>query len=194
MRPTRPALSINPDHRKELAEYFDETLASLAKYVALEESADADDMQLALAVAETLKGLVHSSDTDCEYYPCVLTGHNPLDDSFFAALGITRAQRASVSGWDNPKLEVVAAGNGDAERPAIALITRLNEGELEEISEYVDEEEQKTLNAALAKLEKIGPVVGVQLCTDDGASKVVLTLARRPSGAHVGVLTIRIET
>lgn len=190
----KPALSLTPDHRKELNEYFEDTIASLGKYFAIEESAAGDDMQHAQTVADILKDTVHSSDTDCSYYPCVLTGPNPLDDAFFAALGVTRADRASVSGWDNPKLEVVAAGTGDNDRPALALITRLNDDDLEEISEYLGDEEQEAVNAAIAKLETIGPIVGVQLCTDDGASKVVLTLARRPSGTHVGVLTIRIET
>jgi hypothetical protein len=195
MKTNRPALHLAPAHRRNLTEHFDDTMASLASYFTLEDgSAAADDMKQASAVAAALEGVVHSSDTDCAYYPCVLTGAEPLDDSFFAALGIARDAKARVSGWENPKLEVVAAGKGKGKRPALALITRLNEGELDELDDYLSEEEQTALTAALAQLETLGPIVGVQLCTDDGASKVVLTLARRESGAHVGVLTVRVET
>lgn len=195
MSDTRPTILLDPAHKKDLAEYFEETMTSLGTYFAVSEAAGDDaDMTEARAVAESLEGVVNSSDTDCEYYPCVLRGAEPREDSFFAALGVQKGAVASVSGWENPKLEVVPAGEGEGQRPALALLTRLGEYELEAIDKYLEEGDQAAIGRAIAALEKVGPIVGIQLCTDDGFSKVVLTMARRPSGTHVGVLTIRVET
>lgn len=189
-----PTLSLLPAHRADFSESFPETHESLVAYFDLADAKNDADFEDARAVAAALDGVLHSSDVDCEYYPCVLTGPDPTSDAFFTALGVARDARASVSGWDNPKLEVVSAGDGDGRRPALALITRLGDLELAQISDYVGEEDQEAIGRAIERLTAIGPVVGVQLCTDDGVSKVVLTLARRPGGAHVGVATVRIET
>ncbi|WAS90047.1 hypothetical protein [Nannocystis punicea] len=191
---SRPRLSLHPDHRTQLSAFFPDTFASLADYAELVDAADDGDLAAACAVAGELAGVVHSSDVDCDYYPCALLGPDPTGDEFFAALGVARDARAKVSGWDNPRLEVVRAGAGEGDRPALALITRLNEGELLRIGDYIVEDDQQALARALDRLAALGPVVGVQLCTDDGASKVVLTLARRAPGVHVGVLTVRVET
>jgi hypothetical protein len=186
---TRPRLHLVPQHRSDLLQYFEELMPSLSRYFELRD-AGGDDLVAARRVAELLEGVVHSSDTDCEYYPCVLEAEDPAGDSFFAAVGIARDARQSVSGWDNPKLECVRA----TERPTIALLTRLNDDELEEIDDYVGAEDLAALNKAADELAAIGTVTGIQLATDDGASKVCITVARRAPGVHVGVLTIRIET
>jgi hypothetical protein len=191
---SKPVLSILPKHREELTECFDDVMASLGTYFTLADAPNDADTEAARAVASALSGVVHSSDTDVEYYPCTLEAPEPTSPAFFQAVGVAEDARAKVSGWDNPKLEAVRAGKGDGERPAMALVTRLNEHELERISDYVVEEDQTAINAAIAELEAIGPVFGVQLCTDDGASKVLLTVATAKSGKHIGVLTIRVET
>lgn len=169
-------------------------MASLPRYLELHDAQEGDDLGAARAVAATLSGVVHSTDTDCDYLPCVLEADDPAADGFFAAVGVARDARASVSGWDNPKLEVVRAGEGEDRRPTLALLTRLNDHELQQIDEYVGEGDLAALRHASRELEAIGPVVGIQLCTDDGASKLCLTVARRAPGVHVGVMTVRIET
>lgn len=187
---TRPRLLLVPQHRAELLQHFEEMSGSLPRYFELHDAKDGADLEAARAVAAKLDGVVHSSDTDCEYYPCVLEADDPTGDAFFAALDVARDARASVSGWDNPKLEVVPS----TERSTLALLTRLNPGELEELDEYIEAGDQAALKAAIGVLESYGPVVGIQLCTDDGASKLCLTVARHAPGVHVGVLTVRIET
>ena len=193
---TKPTLYLLPEHHQMMTEGdVEPTFTSLAKYISLVAGAPAegDDMAQAEDIAESIADVVHSSDIDSSYYPCVLLGAEPLDDSFFAALGIARGTEVKVGGHENPKLEVVAAGKGKGQRTALQLITRLDDFYFEKLSEYVVEEDQVSLNAAIAKMEAHGPIVGVQLCTDDGVSKIVLTLARRASGAHVGVLAVLVE-
>jgi hypothetical protein len=194
---TKPTLYLMPDLHKEMTEGdVEAAFISLGRYIKLAAVAPPaeDDMAQAQDIVASLDGVLHSSDIDCAYFPCVLLGAEPLDDSFFAALGIARDAIAKVGGFENPKLEVVAAGAGEGHRSALQLFTRLNDSNFEELSEYVTEEDQESLTKAIAKLEALGPIVGVQLCTDDGASKIVLTLARRKSGAHVGVFTVLVET
>lgn len=191
---SRPTLSFLPDHRAEMADIYEDTFASLGNYFTLADAPNDDDTEAARTVAGALEGEVHSSDVDCDFYPCTLSGMDPTSDEFFAALGVARDARCKVSGWDNPKLEVRRAEPGEGEGSALALITRLNASELEDVAEYLGPDGKEPIDAAIARLEALGPIVGIQLCTDDGASKVVLTLARRPNGVHVGVLAIRIET
>lgn len=191
---TRPVLSLSPDHRAELEEFFEDTMASLGQYITLTDAGDDEAFARARAIAAALQGVVHSSDTDCDYYPCVLRAMDPTSDGFFDALGIARDARASVSGWDNPKLEAVRAGTGPGERAPVALLTRLGDYELGRIGDYVEDGDLAAMQRALGLLEAQGRIVGVQLCTDDGASKVVLTLAGRDDGVYVGVSTIRVET
>jgi hypothetical protein len=185
-----PRLLIVPEHRADLSENFEELMGSLPRYFELHDAKADADLEAARKVAAALAGVVHSSDTDCDYWPCVLEADDPASDAFFAAVGVARDARASVSGWDNPKLEVVRS----TERPTIALLTRLNDDELQAIDDYVGEEDQAALRRASDELAAIGPVVGIQLCTDDGASKLCITVARRAPGVHVGVMTVRIET
>lgn len=188
-----PTLAFLPDHRKELQDALPEAFASIGKYFDLRDAPNDAHTENARAVAAALEGVVHSSDTDCDYYPCVLSGADPDSDAFFAALGVARDARFSVGGYDNPKLEVVRAGSGEGERSALALISRLGEYELGQISEYLVESDQQAIGAAITKLESLGPIVGVQLCADDHATKLVLTLAKS-GDAYVGVAVVRIET
>ncbi|MFO0642439.1 MAG: hypothetical protein U0183_24635 [Polyangiaceae bacterium] len=190
---TLPALAFLPDHRKELVDALPEAFESIGKYFDLRDDRNDAAMENARAVAAALEGVVHSSDTDCDYYPCVLSGLDPDSDAFFAALGVARDARFSVGGYDNPKLEVVRAGSGDGERSALALISRLGDYELGNISDYLEAGDQKAIGAAIAKLEALGPIVGVQLCADDHATKLVLTLAKS-GDAYVGVAVVRVET
>lgn len=189
-----PTLSLLPDHLSELSESFEDMFSSLEKYFTFTQASNDDDIEGARSVAAVLEGELHSSDIDCDYYPCTLLGVDPLSDEFFAALGVTRDERADVGGYDNPKLEVTRAKPGEGEGSAIALFTRLSASALEELSEYLGPDGKEVYEAAIARLEAFGPIVGVQLCADDGASKLLLTLARRPNGVHVGVLTIAVET
>ncbi|MBK8214467.1 MAG: hypothetical protein IPK71_12060 [Myxococcales bacterium] len=188
-----PTLAFLPDHRNELVDALPEAFESIGKYFDLRDAENAAPIENARAVAAALEGVVHSSDTDCDYYPCVLSGVDPDSDAFFAALGVTRDARFSVGGYDNPKLEVVRAGSGEGERSALALLTRLGDYELGRLSEYIEESDQKAIGTAIAKLESLGPIVGVQLCADDHATKLVLTLAKS-GGVYVGVAVVRVET
>ena len=192
-RMSLPTLAFLRGHRKELTDGLPEAFASIGKYFDLRDASTDAHTKSARAVAAELEGVVHSSDTDCDYYPCVLSGADPDSDAFFAALGLTRDARISVGGYDNPKLEVVRAGTGAGERSALALLSRLGEYELGRMSEYLDESDQEAIGAAIAKLESLGPIVGVQLCADDHATKLVLTLAKS-GNAYVGVAVVRIET
>lgn len=200
METSRPTLYLLPEHRNRFTKSFDTTMASLAKYVTLEDSASpvSGDMAEASKIADALDGLFDSSDIDCPYRPCVLTGPDPRDDAFFASLGIARSAMTKVGGYDSVKLQVVTAANSierwDVERPALALITRLGKSEYEDISDYIEEDEVEAFEAAVEKLGELGPLVHIDLCSDDGSNRVVLTLARRESGTHVGVMTIRQET
>src|SRR5687768_9446476 len=121
---SKPVLSLLPKHREELNEYFEDTFASLGTYFTLADAPNDADAEAARAVASALSGVVHSSDTDADYYPCVLEAPEPTSAAFFAAVGVAADARAKVSGWDNPKLEAVRAGNGENERSAMALVTR----------------------------------------------------------------------
>lgn len=190
---SRPTLAFIPDHRKQIIDALPEAFESLGAYLELHDAANDAHMEKARAVAATLEGVVHSSDTDCEYFPCVLAGADPGSDAFFEAVGIARDARTSVGGYDNPKLEVVVAGTDRSKRSALALLTRLSESSLDEISEYLEESDQRAIRAAITKLAAIGPIVGVQLCADDHATKLVLTVAK-DGDAYVGVATIRVET
>jgi hypothetical protein len=192
---THPVLTRSPAAREELVSSFEDTFASLANYFTLAEAADGDpDFTAATEIAEGLAEVVCSSDVDCNYYACTLAGPDLGSDEFFAAVGVGRDERQSVSGWDNPKLEVVPAGDGDGERPAILLITWLNGVGLDRLEEYVQGEDLAALERAVATLAGTGRVHGVQLCTDDRASKVQLTLSKRPGGVYAGVLTVSVET
>jgi hypothetical protein len=188
-----PILSFLPDHRKELEDTQAEAFESVGKYFDLRDAVNDAHIENARAVAGALEGVMHSSDIDCEHYPCVLSGADPDSDTFFAALGVTRDARFSVGGYDNPKLEVVRAGSGEGERSALALLSRLDDYELDRISEYLAESDQQAIGAAITKLESLGPIVGVQLCADDHATKLVLTLAKS-GDAYVGVAVVRVET
>jgi hypothetical protein len=98
-----------------------------------------------------------------------------------------------VGGYDNPRLDVVRAGSGQGERSSPALISRLGESTLRQISDDLVESDQQAIGAAIARRESLGPIVGVQLCADDHATRLVLTLARS-GDAYVGVAVVRIET
>lgn len=185
-----PTLSLLPDQLAELRASFADTFASLAQHFTLAAAEDAD-IAGAQAVADVLAGVCHSSDVDCEYYPCTLIGPDPSSDEFFAAVGVDRDARAEIGCRDNPRLEVVEARAGQGS--ALALLTRLGPHALGDLDGHLGPEDREAIDAAITGLAALGPIVGVQLCSDDGVSKVVLTLARRPSGVHVGLLTVRVE-
>jgi hypothetical protein len=70
----------------------------------------------------------------------------------------------------------------------------VNDDTWEKLDEYVEQADQAAYAKAVTALEAIGPVVGVCLCADDHATKLVFTLAQAASGAWSGVLAVRIET
>jgi hypothetical protein len=186
---TKPILYVRPEARTDLAKYYAGAWAALELRFTLAPWSDAGkDGKRADDIAAFLEGVVHSSDTDCEYYPVVLDGVDPASAAFFTALGIGAKERASVGGYDNPKLEV------SKKKKTLQLLTRLGDDEFEELDEYVEEAEQRALGKAAKALEAIAPPVGVQLCADDGASKVVMTLAAVGPSRNLGILAVRIET
>ncbi len=190
---TRPTLTLLPATREELSAFGD-AFASIEAYFTLAE-ADPEDPDFAAAVesAESMRGATRSSDIDCDYYPCTFAAPELDSEAFFTAVGVARATRTTVGGFDNPKLEVVVAGDGDGEheRPALVIISWLTGVTLDDIEEYIS---PLDFADAIALLERSGKLHGVQLCTDDGVSKIQLTVSRRPSGVYAGVITLSIET
>ena len=69
---TLPRLFVVPAHRSDLLQYFEEMMGSLPRYFELGDAKEGADLEAARAVAAKLEGVVHSSDTDCDYWPCVL--------------------------------------------------------------------------------------------------------------------------
>jgi hypothetical protein len=190
---SRPVLALTPEHCAEVRKYYEQVAVAMGRYLELADAGEGADLEAARSVAAELDGVVHSSDTDCDYYPCVLHAPDPTSDAFFAALDIPRGAPTKVGGFDEIKLDVAQAGDGEGQRSAVALLTRLGEYEMGMLHEYVSDTDLAALEAAEGALAAIGPVVGVQLCTDE-VSKLVLTLAERSPGVYVGVATIRIET
>lgn len=195
-------LHLHPDMRQEICETYGAAGAALAKYFAQPSAADKKpkkEMALASKVARELDGLYHSSEVDCFYYACVLTGADLLDDAaFYGAMGIGRDEKTTLGGHEQDKLETLA-GPVRGERDdgtcyeTVQLLTKLSDDELESIDDYVDKGEQENYSGAAAVLESIGTVVGGHLCADDGASKIVFTLAETEPGTWVGLLAVRIE-
>jgi hypothetical protein len=70
----------------------------------------------------------------------------------------------------------------------------MEDSQWSELDEYVEEADQKAYARAAKALEAIGKVVGFTLCADDGATKLVFTVAETASGAWSGVLAVRSET
>ncbi|HEY0138868.1 MAG TPA: hypothetical protein VGB85_32505 [Nannocystis sp.] len=190
---TLPILAVRAETRAELGS-FDAAFASLNKYFDVVEAAEDADIAAADAVIEALDGLEHSSDIDSAYFACTLTAPELGSDEFFAATGIGRDERQSVGGYDNPKLAVITAGDGEDERPPVLLITWLNNIELEDAAEYVGDEGVVAAEQAAAVLARSGKIQGVQICTDDRATKFQMVVAKQRSGVYAGVLTVSVET
>jgi hypothetical protein len=93
---TTSLLALPPDVRNLLADHYPgATAALMASFeTALWEGADA---KAAASIAGLLEGVVHSSDIDFDYVPCVIQGVN-VKSGLFAALGIDKTDRISVGG------------------------------------------------------------------------------------------------
>ena len=190
---TLPVLAVRANTLEELGN-FDAAFASLNKYFEVVEAAEDADLEAADAVAEALDGVERSSDIDCGYFACTLRAPELGSDEFFAATGVGRDERQSVGGYDNPKLQVLTAGEGEGEQPAVLLITWLDNIQLEDAAEYVGEEGVVAAEQAAAVLARTGKIQSVQICTDDRVTKFQMVVSKQPSGVYAGVLTVSIET
>ena len=190
-------LAVPPNARSLIEEHYEGAAAALGAYFELAPWPPANwddakgDAKHAEAIAKALEGVVHSSDTDFDYVPCVLHGVD-LKKGLFAALGIKKTDRFSVGGYDNAKLTVTAASK---KHPPLRLMAHLvNDDTWAELDEYVEQGDQQAYAKAAKALESVGDVVGVCLCANDGATKLVFTMAKAASGAWSGVLAVRTET
>jgi hypothetical protein len=184
--------------REHIARYYEGIAKTLADRFDVAEAKDLPSADVAVAerVAETLKGVYHSSDTDCAYFPCVLMGVDIEDDAaLYRALGVAQDEKATIGGYENDKLLTTYGGPSDEKTtPTLCLLTRLDEGELESVDEYLGKEEQAAYAEATKMLESTGLVIGGVLCGDDEVSKLVFAVAKTSSGLWAGVLSCRIET
>ncbi len=190
-------LHLSPKARKAISKDFPGVATALSERFSLPENASAvKEFEQATQVAEALKGVVHSSEADCEYFPCVMTGVSLEDDAaFYGALGIGQKELATVGGDEQRKLSTYyGPTEGEENVPTVQLMTGLDDEEFEGLDEYLEPDEQKALGKAARLLEKTGTVIGGVLCADDEESKLIFTVAKSKSGAWVGVCTCRLES
>src|SRR5262249_34402549 len=141
-------LYVPPAALKEIREHFEGVATSLEKHFMLAPAKDFDPTDVALAdqAAAALADVVHSSDTDCPYYACVMAGADLEDDAeFFGALDISQKAKTKVGGYDNPVLVTIYGPQNTLEgtkkiyeenHPTIGLMTNLGEDEVEAIDDY----------------------------------------------------------
>ncbi len=190
-------LHLSPKARKAISKDFPGVAKALTERFSLPENASAvKEFEQATRVADALRGVVHSSDADCEYFPCVMSGVDLEDDkAFYGALRIGQKELATVGGDEQRKLSTFyGPTEGEENVPTVQLMTNLDDDEFEGLDEYLDPDEQKALEKAGKLLEKTGTVIGGVLCADDDVSKLIFTLAKSKSGAWVGVCTCRVES
>ena len=198
---TKPVLSIflPPQALTSLVDASEGAGAALTTYMKIAPWPPRDwggserDARLAEDTAAALDGVVHSSDTDTEYLPCVLHGVDMKGPDLFAALGINEADRCEVGGYDNPKLSVTIASK---KHPPMRLMTNLTDDfAWGKLNEYVEADDQEAYGKAAKALQAASStIVGLCLCADDGDLKLVFTLAESNSGAWIGVVAVVIET
>ncbi|HVK69347.1 MAG TPA: hypothetical protein VM694_33050, partial [Polyangium sp.] len=99
-------LTIDDSLRASLQEQNAALVASIDKYLAPRAWTDDEDTRLATEIANLLVNLVHTSDIDIGYFPCVLEGPEPGTPAFYEAIGIDPKARFKVGGFDNAKVEV----------------------------------------------------------------------------------------
>jgi len=187
-------LTIDDALRGSLQEQNAALVASIDKYLAPRPWTDDEDARLATEIADLLVNLVHSSDIDIGYFPCVLEGPEPGTPAFYEAIGIDPKARFKVGGFDNAKVEVLGEGEGKGKLPGFALISGLGKDNLDDWQEYVVEEEKLLLDEVSKKLASLGTMYSINLCADDGAHRILLTVAYRNKGPAVGFFTLRQET
>ncbi|UQA55969.1 hypothetical protein [Polyangium aurulentum] len=187
-------LSIGDALRASLQEQDPELVASIDKYLAPRAWTDDEDSRLATEISKLLEDIVHSSDTDVGYFPCVLEGPEPGTPAFYDAIGIAPTARFKVGGYDNPKVEVLKEGEGEGKLPGFALISGLGKHLVENWHEYVPESEKVVLDEVTKKLASLGTMYSINLCADDGAYRILLIVAYREKGPAVGLFTLRVET
>jgi hypothetical protein len=187
-------LSIDDALRANLQDQNAALVASIDKYLAPRAWTDDEDSRLATEIADLLQGIVHTSDIDVGYFPCVLEGPEPGTPAFYEAIGIAPTARFRVGGFDNPKVGVLSEGEGEGKLPGFALISGLGKHLIDEWREYVVEEEKVVLDEVSKKLASLGTMYSINLCADDGAHRLLLTVAYRDKGPAVGFFTLRQET
>ena len=180
---------------------YGEAAATLARHLTV--SDDRGGIESAVAVADqaarALDGVVHTTDTDCPYFPIVLFGANLLDDDqFFGACGIDPDDEVNVGGDDQPRLETFFGPQrkpvGEV-YPTVQLLTKLfDDYEWEHRDEYILEEERPRYDEAAKVLEDNGSVVGGILCGDDYITRMVFVVSQCKKDVWAGVLTVLIET
>ncbi len=190
-------LHLTPNARKAISQNFPGVAKAVKeRFVVPAAGSAVKELDQAAKVAEALRGVVHSSDADCEYFPCVMSGVDLEDDAaFYGALGVGQKELATVGGDEGRKLSTYyGPQEGEDNVPTVQLLTNLDDEEFEGLDEYLEPDEQKALNKAARLLEKIGTVIGGVLCADDNVGKLIFTVAKSRSGAWVGVCTCRIES
>src|SRR5690349_17929062 len=139
-------LSIDDALRASIQDQNAALVASIDKYLAPRAWTDDEDARLAKEIAGLLADLVHSSDIDIGYFPCVLEGPEPGTPAFYEAIGIAPTARFKVGGFDNPKVEVLGEGEGQGKLPGFALISGLGKHLIDEWRDYVVEDDKVVLD------------------------------------------------
>lgn len=195
----KPMIYLHPEAWEHLKNYYDGAAAALEQYfvpTSEESKPSSEAIALADSVAGALEGVCYSTDTDCSYFACVLSGVDMENDSaFYGGVGIEQDLEVQIGGFDSLKLETMYGRTGGEEfTPTFDLLTGLGEDALEEIDEYVDEESQESYREAAALLDEKETVVGGYLCADDEVSRIRFTFGKTSSDAWAGVITVGIET
>ena len=190
-------LHLSPKARKAISKDFPGVAKALNERFSLPENASAvKEFEQATKVADALRGVVQSSEADCEYFPCVMSGVDLEDDAaFYGALGVGKKELATIGGDEQRKLSTFyGPTEGEENVPTVQLLMNLDDEEFDGLDAYLEPDEQKALETAARLLEKTGTVIGGVLCAEDNVSKLIFTVAKSRSGAWVGVCTCRIES
>ncbi|MDI3292017.1 hypothetical protein [Polyangium sp. 15x6] len=73
-------------------------------------------------------------------------------------------------------------------------LSGLGKDYIKDWSNYIVEEEKVVLDEVTKKLNSLGTMYSINLCADDGAHRILLTVAYRKNGPAVGFFTLRQET
>ncbi len=201
--PARARLFLSDEGRGIAARAFPAAAAALEKHFVVDTSPPEAERAFANEVAERLRTVTHSSESECPYFACVVSGVDLEDDrAFFGALGIGAREKARVGGREREMLStaygpVRRGGTYEEHTSTRELLTMISDEDLEdEPDEYLGKEELEVYERAGTLLETRDVVVGGVLCAADGATLLVFALARAAGSdaSWSGVMTFRVET